>query len=81
MEICVKDNGSGFTTEKWEEIQQMILHYRKQQQKLEGNSIGILNVQKRIKLLCGKEYGLYYTENPEGGVTAHMKLPWKEEAQ
>lgn len=81
MEICVKDNGSGFSKEKWEEIQQMLLHYRKQQQKLEGNSIGILNVQKRIKLLCGKEYGLYYTENPEGGVTAHMKLPWKEEAQ
>ena len=38
-------------------------------------SIGILNVQKRIKLLCGREYGLSYTENPAGGVTAHLLLP------
>ena len=42
---------------------------------LEGNSIGILNVQKRIKLLCGKAFGLSYTENEHSGVTAHLLLP------
>mgnify|MGYP002517417510 FL=1 len=78
MEISVKDNGSGFEQGKGKDIEQMLLHYAKEEQKLEGNSIGILNVQKRIKLLCGKEYGLNYTENPEGGVTAHIELPWKE---
>ena len=40
--------------------------------------MGLLNVQKRIKLLCGKEYGLFYTENKDGGVTAHLSLPLKE---
>lgn len=81
MEISVKDNGSGFEQGKGTDIEQMLLHYAKEEQKLEGNSIGILNVQKRIKLLCGKEYGLNYTENPEGGVTAHIELPWKEVRQ
>ena len=81
MEISVKDNGSGFEQGKGTDIEQMLLHYAKEEQKLEGNSIGILNVQKRIKLLCGKEYGLNYTENPEGGVTARIELPWKEVRQ
>ena len=45
-----------------------------------GNSIGILNVQKRIKLLCGRTFGLWYTEHEEGGATAHILLPPEEEA-
>ncbi len=52
----------------------MLLHYDKQAPKLEGNSIGLLNVQKRIKLLCGRDCGLHYTENEGGGVTAHILL-------
>ncbi len=55
----------------------MLLYYDKKEAKLEGNSIGILNVQKRIKWLCGSEYGLQYTENETGGVTAHILLPVK----
>ena len=75
MEIQVFDTGSGFAEGKKKAIDKMLLTYEKQPAKLEGNSIGILNVQKRIKLLCGVEYGLSYTENPEGGVTAHLLLP------
>ena len=75
MEILVCDTGSGFAEGKKSAIDQMLLTYAKQPAKLEGNSIGILNVQKRIKLLCGREYGLSYTENPTGGVTAHLLLP------
>lgn len=47
----------------------------KTEQKTEGNHIGISNVQRRIHLLCGKEYGLSYSENTDGGVTAHIRLP------
>ena len=81
MEILVCDTGSGFAKGKKAEIDQMLLTYAKHPAKLEGNSIGILNVQKRIKLLCGREYGLTYTENPTGGVTAHLRLPLYEETQ
>ena len=79
MEICVRDTGSGFAEGKKAVIDEMLQSYDKQMPKLTGNSIGILNVQKRIKLLCGREYGLSYTENPGGGVTAHILLPLKEE--
>ena len=81
MEILIFDTGSGFAKGKKAEIDQMLLTYAKHSAKLEGNSIGILNVQKRIKLLCGREYGLTYTENPTGGVTAHLRLPLNEETQ
>ena len=81
MEICVRDTGSGFAEGGKAAIDQMLLTYAKQAPKLTGNSIGMLNVQKRIKLLCGREYGLSYTENPTGGVTAHLLLPMKEEVQ
>ena len=81
MEICVKDTGSGFVRGKKEAVDEMLKNYAKQAPKLTGNSIGILNVQKRIKLLCGRAFGLGYTENEEGGVTAHMLLPLKEDSE
>lgn len=79
IEIRVCDTGSGFAEGKKEAIDEMLSSYAKQPAKLEGNSIGILNVQKRIKLLCGREYGLSYTENQASGVTAHLLLPMKED--
>lgn len=78
MEICIIDSGSGFEKGRKAVIDEMLLHYDRQEAKLEGNSIGILNVQKRIKLLCGKAYGLSYIENDNGGVTARLELPTKE---
>ena len=81
MEICIKDSGSGFEEGMKAQIDKMLLHYNKQEAKLDGNSIGILNVQKRIKYLCGRKYGLSYEENSAGGVTARLLLPInKEEA-
>ena len=73
------DSGTGFAAEKKQEMDEMLLHYDTWEPKLTGNSIGVLNVQKRIKLLCGKGYGLRYEENGLGGVTARLSLPWREE--
>ena len=79
MELLVTDTGSGFETGVKEKVDEMLLHYDQKPAKLEGNSIGLLNIQKRIKLLCGRDYGLFYTENPGGGVTAHLRLRIIEE--
>ena len=79
MEITIRDTGSGFEPEKKKAIDDMLVHYDRQAPKVTGNSIGLLNVQKRIKLLCGRQYGLSYTENEEGGVTAHILLPLTED--
>ena len=63
MEISVMDTGGGFAEGKKEAVDAMLLSYASRPPKLTGSSIGILNVQKRIKLLCGRDYGLSYTEN------------------
>ena len=75
MLISIRDTGTGFDAGKREIIGRMLMYYDRQPPKLTGSSIGILNVQKRIKLLCGREYGLSYTDNEDGGVTAHLLLP------
>lgn len=75
FEICVKDTGAGFAPGKREAVDEMLRNYAKQPPKLTGNSVGLLNVQKRIKLLCGPACGLHYMENEDGGVTAHIRLP------
>ena len=79
IELVVTDTGSGFAPGMKEKVTDMLLRYDRKPPKLEGNSIGLLNVQKRIKLLCGKDCGLSYTENPAGGVTAHLLLRITEE--
>lgn len=73
IEIQIADTGSGFEQGVKNKIDEMLLHYDKHKTNID--SIGVLNVQKRIKLLCGKEFGLSYTENTEVGVTAHIRLP------
>lgn len=47
IEVCVRDTGSGFADGKKAAIDAMLASYDKQPPKLTGNSIGILNVQKR----------------------------------
>ena len=79
MEIQVYDTGSGFAEDQRQRVEEMLRNYAKAPAKLEGNSIGVLNVQKRIKLLCGRDCGLRYTENEAGGLTAHLLLPITEE--
>ena len=77
FEIRVEDTGSGFEQGVKNKIDEMLLYCDKHKANID--SIGILNVQKRIKLLCGKEFGLSYTENTDGGVTAHILLPLLQE--
>ena len=79
LELLVTDTGSGFAPGVKEHVEYMLRNYDRQPPKLEGNSIGLLNVQKRIKLLCGRDCGLSYADNPEGGVIARLVLRITEE--
>ena len=79
FEIQVRDTGTGFAPGEKDRVEAMLRNYARTPAKLEGNSIGILNVQKRIKLLCGRDCGLSYTENKTGGLTAHLLLSVQEE--
>ncbi|UPK44945.1 cache domain-containing sensor histidine kinase [Paenibacillus pabuli] len=62
--FTVEDNGTGIAPDKLEELA-----------KLEGESIGIRNVDKRIKLIYGDGYGVTLTSVEGQGTTVTINLP------
>ena len=71
LHIRVIDNGSGMD---WQEVQQ--INEGAQEEHCFKN-IGISNIQRRIKLFCGDQYGLVYTSQPEKGTVAEITLPFR----
>ncbi len=67
--IIVADNGTGMTEEQIREMNNSISEYDK------DFGYGIRNVNKRIEILFGKEYGLHYEKNELGGVSVMIHLP------
>ena len=70
--ILVKDNGCGMTEKEIEDLNNSLLSYD------ESFGYGIQNVNKRIALIFGQQYGLRYFINREHGITVQIKLPEKE---
>lgn len=70
--IDVSDNGGGMTEEQIEKLNQSISDL--------GTDMGygIKNVNRRIKILFGHEYGLYYRKNERGGITVTIHLPYRK---
>lgn len=75
VEILVEDDGVGMTEERIIEINQLICNYD------EDFGYGIRNVNRRIQLYYGEEYGLTYKKNENGGVTARVLLPSQRRAK
>ncbi len=70
--IVLEDNGTGMTEEQIRSMNNSISEYDK------DFGYGIRNVNKRIEILFGKEYGLHYFKNESGGVTVTIRLPGVE---
>ncbi len=71
IELVVEDNGMGMTDERLSEVREG-LEGRKNDQ----NAIyGMYNVNERIKLSFGDEYGLFISSIYGEGTTATVKLP------
>lgn len=70
--ICfqVIDNGAGMEPAKMEEINRCLRESGTGQR-----YFGLSNVNERIRLAFGPEYGLALSPTPGGGVTATIKLP------
>jgi two-component system sensor histidine kinase YesM len=74
IEITIEDNGIGMDEQRLEEINQHLYHTAEDQY---GNSdsIGLKNVDSRIKLTFGEAYGLYVTGSIEKGTTVKLIIP------
>lgn len=68
--ICVMDNGVGMDADAMNKILQKneISYVEK------GKSIGLMNINARIKMLYGEEYGLYVESRENEGTKVHMLL-------
>lgn len=69
LHIKVIDNGCGMDVEKVNEINTGLKDDKC------FNNIGINNIQKRIQLYYGGNYGLIYKSSPDGETVAEITLP------
>ncbi|MGD1821226.1 MAG: sensor histidine kinase [Pleomorphochaeta sp.] len=74
IKIIIKDNGNGMS----EEVRQSLLTTNKTQHIKDGNGIGVYNVNMRLKLAYGKEYGLNIESEIEEGTTVIITIPLLE---
>lgn len=71
--IKIEDDGVGMSFDKVDEINQYINDTNVSEQKRQ--SIGIRNVNQRIKLACGNEYGITIISTPNRGSCFTISLP------
>jgi two-component system, sensor histidine kinase YesM len=71
VRLSVSDNGNGIEPERLKDLRLALQH----QEEESGQRIGIRNVNQRIKLHYGKEYGLELMSTPGAGTTVHIILP------
>ncbi|MDF2633676.1 MAG: multi-sensor signal transduction histidine kinase [Pelosinus sp.] len=70
--FCVADNGIGITSEKLKDIRQSLENNHGETAK---TGFGIFNVNERIKLSFGSEYGLIYTSVYQEGTKVEVWHP------
>lgn len=70
--LCVQDDGGGMDEEQLKNLQAGIYENR-------HTGLGLINVHKRIRLYCGKEYGLSFKSEIGKGTTVIVCLPKKNQ--
>lgn len=68
--LSVKDNGIGIPREEAELLLADDDRVHKQ-----GSGVGLVNVNKRIQILFGREYGLCIESEPDEGTTVSIHIP------
>jgi two-component system sensor histidine kinase YesM len=67
--IAIADNGVGMREEEIKRMNQLISKYEAE------FGYGVRNVNRRIQLYFGQKYGINYSKNEAGGVTANVLIP------
>ncbi len=73
--LTVKDSGQGMDEETLKNI------FKKHKVNYTNNGVGVYNVQARLQLHYGEEYGLRYESSPGQGTCAYILIPYIEEVQ
>lgn len=75
--ITVKDNGKGIGSEKLEQLGRSI----REKSLDDSSSIGLHNIDQRVKLFYGEEYGLTITSELFKGTCVSLVLPFGEDGE
>jgi two-component system, sensor histidine kinase YesM len=70
--ITVRDNGCGIPVKKVKEINSQL---EKETVENSSSSIGMINVNQRIKIYYGTEYGIKIESTEDKGTSVYLKLP------
>jgi two-component system sensor histidine kinase YesM len=70
IELFIQDNGPGMDPEYWSKL-------RTGEIKSKGSGIGLKNIDDRIKMLYGEEYGISISSEPGKGTRVIICLPIK----
>lgn len=76
-EVSVVDNGIGISREQIEQLQEALMHENINDPFNITTSIGLQNVNIRIKILYGDSYGLRILSPESGGTRVTLSLPAK----
>lgn len=68
--LSVRDNGIGIPREKAELLLSDNSRVHKQ-----GSGVGLVNVNQRIQILFGREYGIRIESEPDEGTTVSIRIP------
>ncbi|APH03941.1 cache domain-containing sensor histidine kinase [Bacillus weihaiensis] len=78
LKVCVIDNGKGMSPERLNEINEHLKQNRMKDSELGSHlGIGIANVNRRIQLLFGDQYGLEMTSQQDIGTNVTIHLPYQ----
>jgi two-component system sensor histidine kinase YesM len=69
--IKISDNGLGMEPERLKKIKYRLMHSSSDMQ---NEGYGLYNIDRRIKNICGQEYGLTIDNNHGGGTTVTLKI-------
>lgn len=72
LHITVSDNGAGMHPDT---LKSLLDHKASHEHMSDGNGIGLLNIDERIKLCYGEEYGLSIESELEVGTTVVITIP------
>ncbi len=77
MLITIADNGSGIAPERLRQLKEDLKDYAKEQ----NDHIGLMNIQRRIHLYYGEDYGVELHSAEGEGTTIRLYLPiiWQKE--
>ena len=70
--LTVEDDGIGIDTETMRHILDGSIRSK-------GSSYGVRNVNARIRMMFGEEYGLFFESEPGKGTRITIRFPMREE--